>query len=189
MPRLVGKYAILTVDSSVRVMTTTKRQNFNISPEQEAEIALLKEIIDSPTTKDAILAAVRAFTVIVREIKEGRQIFLRTAQSGELSRLVIPEIEALKPPKYKYLIERQHSWKRQLFVKGRRLPAATVWADMAENAMSPEEAATAWDLPLEAIYECVAYSQEHQALLDMEDEEETRQLAERGIQIVATPAA
>ncbi len=170
-------------------MSMTKRQNFNITPEQEAEIAQLKEIIDAPTTKDAILAAVRAFAVIAREIKEGRQIFLTNEPSGQLSRLVIPEIEALKPIKYKYLVERPHPWKCQLFVKGRRLPAATVWSDMTANEMTPEQAARAWDLPLEAVYECIRYSEDNQALLEMEDEEETRQLAEKGIKIDSAPAA
>jgi hypothetical protein len=32
-------------------MTDTKRQNFNITPEQEAEIAHLKEMINASTTE------------------------------------------------------------------------------------------------------------------------------------------
>ena len=42
---------------------------------------------------------------------------------------------------WKYLVERPHPWRRQRWIKGRRLLASTVWADMIVNAMSVEEAA------------------------------------------------
>lgn len=170
-------------------MTVTKRQNFNITPEQEAEIAQLKELIGVATTKDAILAAVRVFGLVARELKEGRQVLIRDEPSGQLSRLIMPELEAVKPPKYKYLVERPHRWKRQLFVKGRRLPAATVWSDMLTNQMTPNEAAADWHLPLQAVHECICYSEENQALIEMEAEEESRMLTERGIEVDSAPAA
>lgn len=155
----------------------SKRQNFNITSEQEAEISLLKEIIGASTTKDAILSAVRFYSVVAREVKEGRQVYFAGNKAEQMQRLMIPEIEKLRPFQYKYLVSRPHKWQQQLYVKGRRLPAATVWSDMLNNEMTPEEAAASWDLPLAAVHECIRYSEENQALIDMEAEEESRLLA------------
>ncbi len=164
-------------------MSETKRQNFNITPEQEAEIAQLKEMLGSPTTKDAILSAVRFYKVIANEIRKGRQLCVSEGSSGQLHRLIIPDLETLQTPQYKYLVQRPHEWERQLYVKGRRLPAASVYRDYLVDGISPEELAEDWDLPLEAVNECISYCQDNQALLQMEAEEGLRWLAAQGINV------
>jgi hypothetical protein len=161
-------------------MTTTKRQNFNITPEQEAEIAHLKELVDAPTTKDAILSAVRFYATIAREVKEGREIYLSGSSQNQLERVLIPELEALKPPLYKYLVRRPHEWRQQLYVKGRRLTAASVFKDYFLEQRTLQQLAEDWDLPPGAIQECINYCQDNQALLQMEAEEEIHRLAQRG---------
>src|SRR5207249_2671793 len=82
---------------------------------------------------------------------------------------------------WKYLVARPHPWRRQLYVKGRRLPAFTVWMDMQVNRMTPEEAAGNWDLPVEAVEEILRYCESHRALLEMEADEERRRLQDKGI--------
>lgn len=164
-------------------MSETKRQNFNITPEQEAEIAQLKELLGSPTTKDAILSAVRFYKVIANEIREGRQLCVSEGPSSQIHKLIIPDLEALRPPRYKYLVQRPHEWERQLYVKGRRLPAAIVYRDHVIEGRTPEELADDWDLPLEAVNECISYCEENQELLQMEAEEGLRWLAAQGITI------
>lgn len=170
-------------------MAATKRQNFNISPEQEAEIAQLKDLIDAPTTKDAILSAVRVFHVLAQELKSGHQIYLSADQPGQMQRLLIPEIENLRPPKYKYLVQHPHEWKCQLYVKGRRLPAANVYSDYLTEGRTPEQLSDDWDLPIGAIKECISYCQDNKTLLQMEADEELRQLTEKGINLGSPPTA
>jgi uncharacterized protein (DUF433 family) len=170
-------------------MTTTKRQNFNITPEQEAEIAQLKELIDASTVKEAVLAAIRLYTVIAREVKEGHQIYLAEGGAAPVKKLVIPELEALRPPRYKFLVGRPHEWRRQLYVKGRRLPAASVFKDYRLEGRTAEQLADDWDLPLEAVHECISYCQDHQALLQMEADEDLRRLMDSGISIDSPPLA
>src|SRR5450759_301247 len=68
--------------------TQLKRQNFNITPEQEADINWLKEALDAPSAKDAILLAVRTLMILSRETKRGRRIYL-TDENGEKERLLI----------------------------------------------------------------------------------------------------
>lgn len=84
---------------------------------------------------------------------------------------------------WQYLVARPHSWRRQLYIKGRKLLASTVWQDMMANEMSPEQAAENWDLPLSAIYEVTHYCESHRELLKMEADEERYRLEQKGFSI------
>ena len=95
-----------------------------------------------------------------------------------------PEIE-----NWQYLIARPHAWRKQLYIKGRKLLASTIWRDMTANQMSPEQAAENWDLPLSAIYETIHYCQNHQELLKLEADEERYRLEVKGVQVEPTNAA
>ncbi len=149
----------------------TKRQNFNVTPEQEAELLALQSELSAPSVKDAILKAVRLTLLLRREVRSGRRIGLKDAQ-GNVTEMILPELEAAGSPRWTYLVERPHSWKRQLFVKGRRLTAAQVWLDMQANQMTEAEAALNWELPSEAVAEIAAYCEQSRALLQMEADEE-----------------
>lgn len=83
---------------------------------------------------------------------------------------------------WQYLEKRPSSWRQQLYLKGRKLRAHTVWSDMMVNEWSLEETAYNWDLPVEAVQEAVEYSQTHQQLLQ-EVEEERRYLEEHGVSV------
>ena len=159
--------------------TSTKRQNFNVTPEQEAEIAWLREALGVSTAKDAILRAVRIAAILSRERREGRVLMVRLA-GGESQRLIIPELECPSGG-WRYLVEREHGWQRQMSIKGRRLLAATVWRDMQANGQSPDEAADEWDIPVEAVEEAVRWSEANRALLEMEACEEARRLETAGV--------
>lgn len=87
---------------------------------------------------------------------------------------------------WQYLGSRSHAWRKQLYLKGRKLLASTLWQDMISNQMSPEEAAENWDLPLAAIYEAIHYCESHQELIKLEAEEEgdrliTKEISFKGI--------
>jgi uncharacterized protein (DUF433 family) len=95
-----------------------------------------------------------------------------------------PEIE-----NWQYLIARPHPWRKQLYIKGRKLLASTIWRDMTANQMSPEQAAENWNLPLSAIYEAIDYCQNHQEILKLEADEERYRLEVKGVQVEPTNAA
>ena len=95
-----------------------------------------------------------------------------------------PEIE-----NWQYLVARPHAWRKQLYIKGRKLLASTIWRDMNANGMSPEEAAENWDLPLSAIYEAIDYCENHQELLKLEADEERYRLEVKGVQVEPANAA
>jgi hypothetical protein len=164
----------------------TKRQNFNVTPEQEAELLWLRDAIGASSTKDAILRAVRVLATLAREAQEGRSLYLGT-EAGDRTRLLIPELQSLGPGEWSYLVARPHPWRRQLCVKGRKLRAFTVWMDMQVNQMSPAEAADNWDLPLAAVDEIIRYCESHRELLAMEADEERCRLVQEGAALEPSP--
>ncbi|TVQ44267.1 MAG: hypothetical protein EA365_10555 [Gloeocapsa sp. DLM2.Bin57] len=84
---------------------------------------------------------------------------------------------------WQYLEKRPHLWREQLYLKGRKLKAFTVWMNMIVNEMTPSEAADNWDLPLAAVREVIEYCETHQELLRREAQEERRRLEEKGINL------
>jgi hypothetical protein len=160
--------------------TTMKRQNFDVTPEQDAEIAWLRDALGVSTAKDTLLRAVRIAAVLSREVKEGRVLMVR-APGRDPERLVIPELERPAEGGWRYLIERDHPWQRQMSIKGRRLLAATVWRDMVSDGHTLAAAAEEWDIPIEAVEEAQRWSEANRSLLEMEAREEARRLTSAGV--------
>ncbi len=161
-----------------------KRQNFNVTPEQEAELLALQRELEASSVKDAIFKAVRLTRFLRQEISLGRRLGLKD-RDGNITDVILPEWQNAASASWIYLIERSHSWKKQLFVKGRRLTAAQVWLDMQTNSMTEAEAAENWDLPLEAIGEIVEYCESSRVLLKMEADEEKLFLSSQGVSLPA----
>jgi uncharacterized protein (DUF433 family) len=144
----------------------------------------LRETLDAPSAKDAILRAVRIVDAIAQQTRRGGQLYVQSAE-GQMQRLLIPELETPPQDAWQYLTARPHPWRRQLWVKGRKLPAAVVWTDWRVNGGTPEEIADNWDLPTDAVKEILRYGEENQEFLRMEAEEEKRRLAEMGISVTS----
>ena len=95
-----------------------------------------------------------------------------------MERLVIPELEPAAETGWQFLTERPHVWRRQLWVKGRKLPASVVWTDWRVNGGTVEEIVDNWDLPVAAAAEALRYGETHQDLLWIEAEEEKRRASQ-----------
>jgi len=147
-----------------------KRQNFNVTPEQEAQLDVLKENLDAPSVKDAILRSAQITNLLVREARAGYQLYVRS-KDGEMKQVLIPEFE--DKTEWVYLAPRPGSVYKQYFIKGRRIRAAVIYGATLSNEMTPQEVADDYDLPLGVVEECIRYSK---ANLDLIGEE-----AERGL--------
>ena len=75
---------------------------------------------------------------------------------------------------WQYLEPRPSSWRQQLYIKGRKLTAFTVWSDMIVNEMTPEEVADSKNLPRAAVKEAIAYCETNRQLLEQEAKAERR---------------
>lgn len=159
----------------------TRRENFDVSPQQQAEIETLQELLEAPSKKDAILLAIQLTLHLASEARKGNQLFVGDPAMHDLRRLVMLGVEKPNIPKWTYLVEQAHPWKRQLYVKGRKLPAAAVWTGMIANNLSVEEAAENWDLPVGAVNEILDYCESNRVLLEMDAAEELRRLEEKGM--------
>lgn len=164
----------------------TKRQNFNVTPEQEAQIEWLREALGATSAKEAILRAVSVLFTLKEYTQKGFKVAL--VKPDEQVELVIPGLQPPLQTPWKYLVERPHPWRRQLYVKGRRLLAATVWQDMLVNELSLDATAENFALPVDAVVEIIRYCEANQELLQMEADEERRRLEEKGVTIEPTPA-
>ena len=80
-----------------------------------------------------------------------------------------------------YLEQRPDGWREQLYVKGRKLRAFTVWMDMLVNELTPNDVAENKELPLAAVEEAILYCQKNQELLEKEAESERSRLEAKGI--------
>ena len=82
---------------------------------------------------------------------------------------------------WQYLEQRPHSWRQQLYIKGKRIKASVIYSDMVVNKMTPIEAANNWELPLAVIAEVIEYCSTHQQLLKREAQEGRRRLEAKGV--------
>jgi len=173
---------------SFAMTPATKRANFDLSPEQEELLANLRAQLAASSTKEAVLRAVQLATLLFDEVSQGNRLFVGKSASTAV-RLVIPELEARANGQWRWLVERPHPWRRQLWVKGRKLWASAVWLDALTNGMGPREAAENWDLPLEACEEIFAYCEANKALIEAEANEERQRLKRANVDVDARAQA
>lgn len=167
---------------------TTKRANFDLSPEQEELLANLRAQLAASSTKEAVLRAVQLATLLLDEVQQGNKLFVGKSPAIAV-RLAIPELEARAHGQWRWLLERPHPWRRQLWVKGRKLLASAVWVDALTNGMGPRAAAENWDLPLEACEEIFAYCEANRALIESEANEERQRLKLASVDVEARAPA
>ncbi len=84
---------------------------------------------------------------------------------------------------WQYLEQRPHPWRKQLYIKGKRIKASVIYSDLIANNETPAEAAENWDLPLAAITEVIEYCETNQELLKQEAEKGRRLLEAEGVKL------
>lgn len=85
-------------------------------------------------------------------------------------------------PHWKHLRTVAH--KEELYLKGRKLPAYSVWNSMVNDGYTPAQAAENWGLPVEAVMEALAYCEQNQRLLKKIAEDELHFAKENGVRFV-----
>lgn len=81
---------------------------------------------------------------------------------------------------WKYLEERPNSWRKQLYLKGRRLKAFDVWTTMQIESETAQEAAENWDLPIDVVEEIIEYCSTHEYVFARDAEIERKHLEASG---------
>jgi uncharacterized protein (DUF433 family) len=85
---------------------------------------------------------------------------------------------------YQHLEPRPGSNYRQLFLKGRRIRAAVVdEAIHGPDPFTPEEFASEYQVPLEAVLEALEYVAQNRPLIEQERDHEAARLHARGLDL------
>ncbi len=88
----------------------------------------------------------------------------------------------LEATDYIHLAPREGSHYQQYFLKGRNLRAETLYrATVGPEAMTAEEVARDYDVPVEAVQEAIDYCIHNAALLQREREEDWDESQSRGL--------
>ena len=82
--------------------------------------------------------------------------------------------------KYQHLERRPNKQSRELFIRGMGIRASTIWHDRYVSRLSPEKIARDRDLSVEAVYEALAYCQDHWEDICREKDRERRRLEQKG---------
>jgi len=81
---------------------------------------------------------------------------------------------------YKYLERRPDKRSQELFIRGAGIRASTVWHDRYVSRLHPSRIAKDRDLPVEAVYEALAYCQENWEGICQEKDLEQQRLERSG---------
>lgn len=74
--------------------------------------------------------------------------------------------------KWTWLVERDHPWRRQLWVKGRTLTGGALASTLETERWSPEQAAHEFELEVDAVLEAIEYAHLNGALIEAEEAED-----------------
>ena len=80
---------------------------------------------------------------------------------------------------YHYLIERPEKGTQELYIRDAVIRASTIWYDRYISQMHPRAIAQDRDLPVAAVYEALAYCQEHWDVICQAKAQEQAWLQER----------
>lgn len=86
----------------------------------------------------------------------------------------------LEPEMYVYLEKRPDKKLLELFLRGTGIRASTIWHDRYVSRLNPRQIAEDRDIPVEAVYEALAYCQESWESICHEKDQERQRLALRG---------
>lgn len=88
---------------------------------------------------------------------------------------------ALSEPEYRYLQPKRGSHYQQLAVSGRIRAEILYRETIGPEALTPEEIAIAYGLPVEAVLEAIQYCEANPAVLDADRAREEATIAARGL--------
>ena len=167
-------------------MTEKRKQRIqlDLANEQVTLMDTLSQQLSLRSRADLLQQAFSLFLWAIDETLAGHHIIsVDPAQIQKISQYKEINIPALQPlifRNYRYLTARPHSWKKQLFLKGRNMTVGQLISTMQANNLSIEEAAEDLDLPIEQIQEALAYYQTDQTLIELEAREEAARLVSKG---------
>lgn len=154
-----------------------RRLHIDVSETTSVSVKQTADRFFRGTISDAVAAAVAAFTWMLDQKRQGRKVIAVDADAlpERYAEAQLPGLDdAVFNDRWSWLVERPHPWRRQLWVKGRRMRAAQVAERTAANDWTADEAARQLELPVDAVLEAQRYVEANRALIDAETIEQQR---------------
>jgi hypothetical protein len=80
---------------------------------------------------------------------------------------------------YRYLVERSDKRAQELYIRDTGVRASTIWHDRYVSRIPPAQIARDRDLPVAAVYEALAYCQDHWDVICQDKDREQEWLERR----------
>jgi hypothetical protein len=122
---------------------------------------------------EAVTNALEAFDWIVDARRRGKRIIATDAHAlpERFEELIVSGL-ASPATRWTWLVEREHPWRRQLWLKGRNLTAGSVARTASTNGWSAERTAEELSIPIAAVVESIRYGELASDLIDAEEAED-----------------
>ena len=124
-------------------------------------------------TTDAIRTSLSLLAWVIGAKDEGKRVIAvrRDRLPDQFEEPVLPGIEEQLLNDTIWLVQRPHAWRRQPWIKGRRLTAGDLARTIEIEDWTPERAAAEFDLPVDAIFEAQRYLAANRDLVLAEEQE------------------
>ena len=155
-------------------MTETRRRtSVDLSPQTEVALASMSAAHFRNARGDAIRAAISVLAWLIAEREAGRAVVAVDPEDmpDRAKVPVVPGLEETFTSQWRWLVSRPQGWRRQLWIKGRRIAAGDLARTMEIEGWDPQRAAAEFDLPLDAVIESQAYLQQARELVEAEEGE------------------
>ncbi len=153
--------------------TRRRRVSVDLAPETETATRALAERYFGGVATDAIRASLSLLAWAIEARRAGKRVVAVTRDQvpARFEEPILPGIEEQVANDWQWLVARPHAWRRQLWIKGRRLTAGDLARTIQIEDWTPERAAAEYDLPLEAVIESQRYFDANRDLVRAEERE------------------
>ncbi len=150
-----------------------RRLSVDLPPETEVATRALADRYFRGVTTDVIRASLSLLAWVIEARRSGKRVIAvgREDIPDRFEEPVFPGIEELLLGDPTWLVQRPHPWRRQPWIKGRRVTAGDLARTIEMEEWTPEQAATEFDLPIEAVLEAQTYLADHRDLVLAEERE------------------
>jgi uncharacterized protein (DUF433 family) len=150
-----------------------RRLSVDLPVESETAIRALAERYFGGVTTDAIRTSLSFLSWAIDARRHGRRVVAVSADQlpSQFEEPVLPGIQEQLATDWQWLIARPHPWRRQLWLKGRRITAGDLARTIEIEGWTPEHARDEFDLPLDAVLEAQRYAASNRDLILAEERE------------------
>lgn len=156
-------------------LSATKRRRLTVDlpPESEAATRALADRYFRGVTADAVRASLSLLSWVLEARRSGKRVVAVPAEGlpDRYEEPVLTGVEEQLNDSPTWLVARPHPWRRQLWIKGRRVTAGDLARTVEIEGWTPEMASTELGLPIEAVLEAQRYLAQNRELVEAEERE------------------